>query len=201
VFDRRIAGEVLEFGVSGLLYNSTLLMYDRRSRGLGESLWSQLEARAVAGPAAASDKKLQALPFSLTAWSDWRAAFPSTTVLAPEDAGAEKYQREPYKTYFVSDRLVVPVEPLPPIGGLPLKSRVLAVGSPAGWRVFPLDVERPPASPLVRVELAGTEILLDYATRPASFRVSRSDSSPVPTFATHPESGSGITDVTSRRPR
>ena len=40
VFDRRLAGEVLDFGVSGLLYNSNLLMYDRRPDPASESLWS-----------------------------------------------------------------------------------------------------------------------------------------------------------------
>ena len=39
------------FGVSGLLYQSNLLLYDRRAERGGESLWSQLQARAIAGPA------------------------------------------------------------------------------------------------------------------------------------------------------
>src|SRR6266850_5000306 len=54
VFDRRVAGETLAFGVSGLLYQSNLLMYDRRPERAAESLWSQLQARAIAGPAAAA---------------------------------------------------------------------------------------------------------------------------------------------------
>ena len=54
VFEREVAGETLEFGVSGLLYNSNLMMFDRRPDAQGESLWSQLLGRAVAGPAAES---------------------------------------------------------------------------------------------------------------------------------------------------
>ena len=44
VFERNVTGETLEFGVSGLLYNSNLMMFDRRPDAQGESLWSQLLA-------------------------------------------------------------------------------------------------------------------------------------------------------------
>jgi hypothetical protein len=49
VFDRRVDQRVVQFGVSGLLYNSNLLMYDRQDGGQSESLWSQLQARTVTG--------------------------------------------------------------------------------------------------------------------------------------------------------
>ncbi|MFN7964799.1 MAG: DUF3179 domain-containing (seleno)protein [Acidobacteriota bacterium] len=48
VFERRVGNETLDFGVSaGLLYNSTLLVYDRRPSWRDESLWSPLQGRAV----------------------------------------------------------------------------------------------------------------------------------------------------------
>jgi hypothetical protein len=52
VFDREVGGETLRFGVSGLLSNSNLVMYDDRATNAEESLWSQLEAGAIAGPQA-----------------------------------------------------------------------------------------------------------------------------------------------------
>ena len=51
VFDRRTKAGVQEFGVSGLLYSSNVLMYDRGGRP--ESLWSQMKAAGVSGPAMA----------------------------------------------------------------------------------------------------------------------------------------------------
>jgi hypothetical protein len=206
VLDRRVAGEVLDLGVSGLLYNSTLLMYDRRAGGSGESLWSQLEARAVTGPAAALRRTLAVLPCSVTRWNDWRGAFPHTTVMTPDDATAEKYQREPYGTYFNSDRFVVPVHPLPPPGGLPLKARILAVPSAAGgWQVIPLDTDRPPTPPVVMVRAGSAELRIDYTVRPASVRLVSPTTEPLPVFyafwfawySTHV--GSDITGVTGLR--
>lgn len=46
VFDRDVNGHCLTFGVSGLLYQSSLLMYDRQT----DSLWSQIGMQAIAGP-------------------------------------------------------------------------------------------------------------------------------------------------------
>lgn len=139
VFDRRCGNDVLELGVSGLLFNSSLLMYDRRPEGAGESLWSQLQARAVAGPGASASLHLTVLPCSLTTWDRWRRAHPETTVLAPRRGMSERYERNPYGSYFNSDRLMYPVDPLPPAGGLALKARILAVPDGERFRVVPLD--------------------------------------------------------------
>ena len=68
VFDRRVAGRTLSFGVSGLLYQSNLLMYDRDGTRGAESLWSQLQARAVSGPAAGAGQTLELVPFALARW-------------------------------------------------------------------------------------------------------------------------------------
>ena len=112
VFDRRVAGEVLEFGVSGLLSNSNLLLYDRRETGLGESLWSQLLARSVAGPAEGTP--LAVLPASVTRWDVWLAAHPDTTVVEPDSKLFKRYERNPYGNYYLTGRPRFPVEPLPP---------------------------------------------------------------------------------------
>jgi hypothetical protein len=66
VFDRNTPRGLREFGVSGLLYNSNVLMYDRDKRA--ESLWSQLKSEAVAGVQVRNRLKL--LPLELTTWSD-----------------------------------------------------------------------------------------------------------------------------------
>ena len=66
VFSRQQDKQVLDFGVSGLLHNSDLLMYDRQS----ESLWSQIPGKAISGPRAG--EVLERLAITHTSWKSWR---------------------------------------------------------------------------------------------------------------------------------
>ena len=92
VFDRRTELGEREFGVSGLLYNSNVLMYDRG--GQPESLWSQVMTRGISGPAAR--RPLTALPLELTTWIEWRSRHPETSVLSSETGHRRDYRRSPY---------------------------------------------------------------------------------------------------------
>lgn len=74
---REVDGEKTVFGVSGLLYHSNLVLYDR----LTNSLWSQLLAKAIRGPQTGSDLTL--VPSMLTTWGMWLETFPSSDVLLP----------------------------------------------------------------------------------------------------------------------
>jgi Protein of unknown function (DUF3179) len=141
VFDRRVGGETLTFSVSGLLYQSNLLMYDRRPGRHGESLWSQLMAQAVAGPAAARKDALTLLPFALSRWDDWSAAYPRGSVLAPVPGEGARYNDDVYGSYFNSNALRFPVDPLPPQGTLPPKTRVFVSGGPGRRTVTPLRLD------------------------------------------------------------
>jgi hypothetical protein len=125
VADRRVGAEVLDFGISGLLFNSNLLLYDRRPDVSRSSLWSQLRARAVSGPFAGTPLRL--LPASLAGWDEWRSSHPETRVLAPLDRLESVYTRDPYHSYFGSDLLRFPVSPLPPREDLRYKDRVVAL--------------------------------------------------------------------------
>ena len=69
-FDRRIAGSAVRFGVSGLLRNSDLVMWD----SMTESLWQQITGEAIVGDLAGT--KLEILPTSLVRWTDFKAAQP-----------------------------------------------------------------------------------------------------------------------------
>ncbi len=89
------------FGVSGLLYNSDLLLYDRQTN----SLWSQIMGQAIAGPLKGVTMKL--LPSSHTTWRDWRDRYPDTLVLTNRlglGYGAF-YRDQPYRDYARSGRL------------------------------------------------------------------------------------------------
>ena len=77
-FDARLDGRRLIFGVSGLLYNSDVLMYDLET----ESLWTQIGSRALTGPR--QGKKLRQIPLLHTTWERWREEHPDGLVLSRE---------------------------------------------------------------------------------------------------------------------
>ena len=103
VFDRRVAGKARRFGVSGLLYRSDLLMYDRDT----ESLWSQISAHAVTGPLIG--KRLRLLRGRMDEWGRWRRDHPETTVLSRETGHGRDYDRSPYGGYAKSSKVMFPV--------------------------------------------------------------------------------------------
>jgi hypothetical protein len=162
VFRRTLDGRTLTFGVSGLLYDSNLLMYDRQPANATPSLWSQLLFRAIAGPAAAAGATLEVLPISLDTWGDWWRENPGTTVLAPDRQMAEKYASDPYTSYFGSDRLRFPVRPLPSPARVPLKTPLVALGGPQGWTAFPFPMLASRAQTPAGATWAAFEGLLSY---------------------------------------
>ena len=103
VFDRRVGGSERRFGISGLLYQSDLLMFDRES----ESLWSQISAHSISGPARAN--RLTLVRSRLVRWVDWKRAHPETTVLSLETGHVRPYGQTPYEGYATSERLAFPV--------------------------------------------------------------------------------------------
>lgn len=105
VFDREVGEQTREFGVSGKLYRSNVLMYDRQGDSAQESLWSQLMMKAVVGPAAAEGLELKALQSELTTWRDWEAAHPETTVLSLKTGHRRDYRGEAYSWYFGDDKI------------------------------------------------------------------------------------------------
>lgn len=102
-FDAEIDGAALEFGVSGLLYNSDVLLYDRQT----ESLWSQLEYKAISGPMVG--KELTVLNTANTTWKNWKEKHPQTIVLSEETGFIRDYSRNPYPGYEATSTLFFPV--------------------------------------------------------------------------------------------
>lgn len=93
VFDRRVDGEVYEFGTSGLLRYSDLIMYDRTT----ESLWQQFTGEAIVGDMVG--KKLIFLPSSLVSFADFRAAYPDGVVMSKDTGYDRRYGQNPYVGY------------------------------------------------------------------------------------------------------
>jgi len=90
---REVGGTITEFGVSGLLYNSDLVFYDRNT----ETLWDQVIAEGIVGPL--TGEKLDLVPVTMTRWSRWRAAHPGTLVLSEETGFAMDYSTDHYGKY------------------------------------------------------------------------------------------------------
>lgn len=103
VFDARVDGEPLQFGVSGLLYESNFLLYDRSS----ESLWSQFLGRAVSGPKQGTRlRRIRSRQESLAAW---RQRHPRTRVLERPLPKHIDYRYSRFHEYWISDTVPFPV--------------------------------------------------------------------------------------------
>lgn len=106
VFHREINNVVREFGVSGLLYESNVLLYDRRQNSSEESLWSQLGMRAVSGPAAKQNLVLEVIDAELTNTQTWLSLHPETSVLSIDTGYSRPYSQSAYSNYFSTDNLM-----------------------------------------------------------------------------------------------
>lgn len=113
---------VLEFGVSGALFNSNVLMYDRRDRGL----WSQLGMKAVSGPLAGTT--LDTLPFEIVSFGPFKKKHALAQVVSRDTGHERDYFRSPYDRYFSDDSLMVPVAGM----GSALPRKTLGVGIAVG---------------------------------------------------------------------
>ena len=102
-FAATLDGRRFEFGVSGLLYNSDVLLYDRQTG----SLWSQLKAQAVTGRMRGT--RLTPLALSHTTWADWKRRHPDSEVLTTDTGYLRSYRMDPYPNYSRSGRLYFPV--------------------------------------------------------------------------------------------
>ena len=96
-FDRRLGTRLFTFGTSGKLYLSDLVMYDRQT----ESLWSQIEGRAIAGRLTGSE--LTRVPIATVTWEQWRRAHPDGHVLARPEGSGRNYGQNPYVGYDEPD--------------------------------------------------------------------------------------------------
>lgn len=93
VFLAKARGQALSFGISGLLYNSNVLLYDRNTK----SLWSQLMKKAVTGPM--SGTELTQVPAQYTTWKSWLNEYPDTLLLSRDTGFERDYGYSPYENY------------------------------------------------------------------------------------------------------
>lgn len=104
VFNRTMNdGKTLEFGTSGKLYNSNLVMYDRTTK----SLWSQAMAQGIVGKFAGI--KLERVPFDVAYWKEWKQLYPESKVLSTDTGSSRPYGADPYGDYYTNGDVLFPV--------------------------------------------------------------------------------------------
>lgn len=103
VFDPQVSGERVEFGTSGKLWNSNLVMYDRKT----DSLWSQILGEAIVGEMTGT--KLAVLPSDQIRFGDWRKLHPNGEVLSRNTGTTRFYGQDPYGDYYTTPGTYFPV--------------------------------------------------------------------------------------------
>ncbi len=152
-FDRRVDGEVYEFGVSGLLRHSDLIMYDRST----ESLWQQFTGEGIVGQHAGD--RLTIIPAGLVSYREFRQAYPAGRVLSRETGFSRPYGSNPYEGYDSSG--------FPFLfrgsadGRLPLMERVVGVSYGGVQRAYPYTALA--GQPVINDEVGGQPLVVFYA--------------------------------------
>ena len=131
-FSREFDGEAVEFGTTGNLRRSDLVMYDRRT----ESWWQQLTAEAIVGELTGTE--LEVLPTQILSWEEFRKQHPDSQVLSRDTGFDRPYGQNPYTGYDSAEGALIGIDE-PPDDALPAKERVTAVQTGQGAVVYPFS--------------------------------------------------------------
>ena len=158
-YDRRVDDQVVEFGTSGMLWNSALVMYDRQT----ETLWSHFTGEGIVGELTGS--QLETFPVATVPWGVWRDANPDGLVLSRDTGFDRSYGRNPYPGYddvnnqpFLFDGEVD--------GQYTAMTRIVGIEAneaALGVPLFVLQEEQ-----VVTAEIGGTEIVVLWQSGTAS---------------------------------
>ena len=158
-FDRRVGDATLDFGVSGNLRHSDLVMWDRQT----ESWWQQLTGEGIVGVYAGY--RLDFVPAQIISWGDFKAGFPDADVLSRETGHQRSYGRNPYAGYDRADRSPFLFKGSPDDRLLPME-RVVALELDGQRLAFPfltLELE-----PIVNYSINGRDIVVFFQPGTAS---------------------------------
>jgi len=159
-FERTVNGQVMDFGTTGRLRYSNLIMYDQQT----ETWWQQATGEAIVGELLGAQLVFQ--PASIIAWSDFKAAYPDGKVLSNDTGFSRRYGVNPYSGYddinnapFLYDGPTTP-DILPPI------ARVLTIDLNDEAAAYPYDVLQ--QVNVVNDAVGGTEVVVLWAAGTAS---------------------------------
>ena len=102
-WNRLINGTPTTFGVSGLLYNTNLIPYDRATN----SNWSQMKLQCVNGPL--SGTIISTYQIVETTWATWKEMYPQTKVVSSNTGYSRQYGQYPYGNYRTTSSLLFPI--------------------------------------------------------------------------------------------
>ncbi len=132
-WNRTINGQETEFGVSGKLYNTNLIPYDR----LTDSYWTQIGLECVNGDLIG--REIETHQVVETEWGTWKESYPNSLVMNLSTGFSRSYGNYPYGDYITNnDRFLFPVEPLDE--RLPSKERVLGVIEPNFEKAYSINL-------------------------------------------------------------
>ena len=103
-YERKIDGNPVEFGVSGKLYNSNLVMYDRKT----DTYWTQIDGNAIVGQL--TGQRLTSISIDTVVWRDWKENNADSMVLSQDTGFMRLYGDDPYGNYYENSFLFFPVE-------------------------------------------------------------------------------------------
>lgn len=136
VFDRHLEGRTYDFGTTGKLRHSDLVMYDRQT----ESWWQQFTGEAIVG--AMTGHQLKLIPSRLESFGRFRERFPNGEVLVPANPNARNYGTNPYAGYDAPGNRPFLYDGALPHGIEPME-RVIAVEvSPGQHEAWSLELLR-----------------------------------------------------------
>jgi hypothetical protein len=154
-FSRKLGGRTLSFGVSGLVQNGAIVLYDRET----QSLWSPLLGQAIAGKLAG--ERVERMRVRQETTAQWLARTPGSVLLAPPEPEKIDYRYSPYSTYWVQETIPFPVaakddryHPKELVLGVVVKGRVRAY----------LGSQLTAAGGVVTDELVGVPVKIAYST-------------------------------------
>ncbi len=131
-WDRSLNGTVTTFGVSGLLYNTNLLPYDRATN----SNWSQMLLKCVNGSLIGTE--IKTYPIIETTWKTWKEAYPNSQVVITNTGFSRNYGVYPYRDYRNNnDFLLFPVSN--DDARLPRKERVIGILKNEKAKVYSIE--------------------------------------------------------------
>lgn len=161
VFEGSLQGKRVRFGVSGKLYKSNFLLYDRETR----SLWSQIRGEALAGPLRGT--LLRPLPARVARWKAWKAIYPDTKVLSLNTGFLRDYSRDPYRVYSRSEAPMFPVgkirEEFPP--------KAWVIGVRVDGRSKAYAVETLKRRGVIKDQIGGEKMIVEWLPELEEFRV------------------------------
>jgi len=158
-FDRRVDGRVLDFGTTGNLRKSDLVMWDRQT----ESWWQQATGTAIVG--SLTGAVLSVFPASIVSFDTFRQAYPDGKVLSRDTGFTRNYGENPYIGYDdVNQRPFLFSGPID--GRLPPKEKVVTVLLGGDQVAYPYSLLRRKGA--VMDSVGGVEVAVFYQPGSAS---------------------------------